>query len=234
MRRVFSRTPLTPGASVALDPEEAHHVSRVLRLRAGDDVAVFDGSGGEWDAKIEAVEKTMVRIRVGAPLLGSPEPPIDVAVYQALVRPERLEWVFQKGTEVGVSSFGLFTAERSEAPAPSPSRMERYERIVLESAKQSGRRTIPTIALGELPQSAEIGRRFLLDTSSGAEPFAIALSRDRATRVGIAIGPEGGFTADELARPWERVSLGPRILRTETAGVVAAAIVLHAWGDLGR
>ena len=238
MRRVFSEAPCAPGASIVLDPEESHHVSRVLRLRTGDDVAVFDGSGGEWDARIEAVEKAAVRIAVGEPRSGNPEPDVRLTLFQALVRPERVTWVFQKGTEVGVSGFRLVAAERSEADVPSPARMDRYERIVLEAAKQSGRRRVPEVSIGAIESPASDQRCFLLDTSSGAAALATALAHGASRQVGVAIGPEGGFTEEELARVtahgWEPVSLGPRILRTETAGVVAAAIVLHAWADLGR
>ncbi|HEX4823176.1 MAG TPA: 16S rRNA (uracil(1498)-N(3))-methyltransferase [Candidatus Polarisedimenticolaceae bacterium] len=238
MRRVFSAAPCAPGTSIVLDPEESHHVSRVLRLRTGDEVAVFDGSGGEWDATIEAIEKSVVRLQVRDPRTGDSEPPIAIVVHQAIVRPERVEWVLQKGTEVGVSAFRLFAAERSEADVPSPARLERYERIVMEAAKQSGRRRVPTVSIGAIEAASPERRCFVLDTSSGGVAFATALARGATREVGIAVGPEGGFSEAELERSaaqgWDAVSLGPRILRTETAGVVAAAIVLHAWGDLGR
>ena len=238
LRRAFADTPCTPGERLALDPDESRHVARVLRLRAGDELAVFDGSGGEWSAVVQEIERERVTIVIGETRPGSPEPPLEITLFQAIVRPERVEWVLQKGTEIGVHRFVLMETERSEAPVPSPGRMDRYDRIVIEAAKQSGRRVVPEISLTKSWHERTTGTALLLDTSPEAEPLSRALLRDAPVRTEIAAGPEGGFTPGEVegavAHGWRRVSLGPRILRTETAGVIAAAIVLHAWGDLGR
>jgi 16S rRNA (uracil1498-N3)-methyltransferase len=237
LRRAF--VPLTPdpGRCVELDADESHHVARVLRLRAGDTLAVFDGRDGEWSARVEAIGRDRVAIVVGEPRPGDPEPPLEITLCQAIVRPERLEWVLQKGTEIGVSGFRLVPSLRGESAEPSPSRIERYRKIILEAVKQSGRRRIPHLELMEpsfLPSGVTA---FLLDTAGDAPPIAGLLRRSTESPVWIAVGPEGGFDPSEITsraqQGWQRVSLGPRILRTETAGVVAAAIVLHAWGDLG-
>lgn len=237
VRRAFLAVPASPGARVDLDPVEAHHVARVLRLRAGDALAVFDGSGGEWSATVDEVGRDQVRLVVGAPRPGDPEPPVRITLFQSLVRPERIEWVLQKGTEIGVSAFRLVSGERSEAEAPSPARMDRYRRILLEACKQSGRRRIPSLTEGVLddPPPGVLG--IVLDTALAARPMGAVLAGPPAEEVWIAVGPEGGFADDEVAswasRGWQRASLGPRTLRTETAGSVAASLVLYAWGDLG-
>jgi 16S rRNA (uracil1498-N3)-methyltransferase len=221
-----------------LDPDESHHVARVLRLKAGDSLSVFDGAGGEWDATIDEIVGEGVRVLVGGARAGEIEPHLRVVLHQAIVRPEKLEWVLQKGTEVGVAAFRLFASERVEASPPSPSRLTRYGRILMEACKQSGRRRLPTVdvSVPETPGEAVLAI-VLAPAPAGATLGAVLAGAPRST-VWLAVGPEGGFTDAEIAalvaRGWRLASLGPRVLRTETAGVVAAAIVLHTWGDLGR
>ena len=158
-----------------------------------------------------------------------------MTVVQALVRPEKLDYLLQKGTEVGVASFHLVACERAEAPLPSEARLARYRRVLLEACKQSGRLVLPELSVGPFPSGE--GTTIVLDTSPGTPPIGRVLAGERRSEVSIAVGPEGGFTSAEVedlvAQGAARASLGPRILRTETAGVVAAALVLHAWGDLG-
>jgi 16S rRNA (uracil1498-N3)-methyltransferase len=221
--------------SAALDAEESHHLLRVLRARVGDEVVAFDGAGGEWNATIEDAARDTVRLRVSGPTGRRAEPPIRVALIQALVRPEKLEYILQKGTEIGLSAFVALACERAEAPAPSPSRLARYRRVLVEAAKQSGRLVVPTLTVAAWPPAA--GASVVLDPAEGVPPFASFLAGPKRSEVSIAVGPEGGLTPAEIedleARGAARASLGPRVLRAETAGVVAGALLLHAWGDLG-
>jgi len=237
LRRAFLPATPAPGARVDLDPEESHHVARVLRLKAGDPLAVFDGKGGEWEASIEVAARDRVTVVVGPARGGEVEPGLRVVVFQSLTRPEKLEWVLQKGTEIGVSAFRLVGAERAEAPPPSPARLSRYGRIVMEACKQSGRRVLPSISSGPLVPPGDGVLGIILAVSEAIAPLGALLEGPRAAEVWLAVGPEGGFTGVEVAAAteagWRPASLGPRVLRTETAGAIAAAIVLHAWGDLG-
>jgi len=238
IRRVFVPATPRPADRIGLDPDEAHHVARVLRLKTGDAVAVFDGRGGEWDATIGEVTKERVSVVVGAERAGEVEPRLTVVLHQAIVRPEKLEWVLQKGTEVGVAAFRLIATERVEAAPPSPARLARYGRILMEACKQSGRRVLPSLESGPLRTPGDGVCAIALAQGAESAPLAAVLAGPRAPEVWLAVGPEGGFTPDELeslaARGFRLASLGPRVLRTETAGCIAAAIVLHTWGDLGR
>jgi 16S rRNA (uracil1498-N3)-methyltransferase len=150
-----------------------------------------------------------------------------------------MEWVIQKGTEVGLDAIRPFAARRSEVDAPSAERLRRYRRVALEAAKQSGRRLVPDVAepLPGLPLPPSGVCALLLDGGPEARPIVERLARPRPGSVWLAVGPEGGFEPAEAAAlaagGWSLTGLGPRTLRTETAGVVAAALVLHAWGDFG-
>jgi len=236
-RRVFLAATPAPGDSVDLDPDESHHVARVLRLKAGDALAVFDGRGGEWEATIEVSSRDRVSVVVGAVRAGDVEPGLRVIVFQSLTRPEKIEWVLQKGTEIGVSAFRLIASHRVEAPSPSPARLARYERIVMEACKQCGRRVLPALAVSPLAPPGEGVVAIILAHAAGVASLGAVLAGPKAREVWLAVGPEGGFSEGEIeaavSSGWRRASLGPRVLRTETAGAVAAAIVLHTWGDLG-
>jgi len=237
IRRAFLAATPAPGDRVDLDPDESHHVARVLRLKAGDALAVFDGKGGEWEATIEVPSRDRVTVVVGAVRAGDVEPRLRVVVFQALTRPEKIEWVLQKGTEIGVSDFRLVASHRGEAPSPSPARLSRYERIVMEACKQCGRRVLPALALSALEIPGDGVVAIILADAAGVASLGAVLAGPKVREVWLAVGPEGGFSEDEIeaatSRGWRRASLGPRVLRTETAGAVAAAIVLHTWGDLG-
>lgn len=238
LRRAYHPTTPQPGDRVVLGADESHHIARVLRLRAGDALSVFDGHGGEWEATVDEISRDGVAIRVGGPREGSVEAPLRVRLFQAASRPERLEWVLQKGTELGIASFVIVTTERCDADPPSPARLERFRKIVVEAVKQSGRRSVPEVALGPLAAPPGSVRALLLDTSPEALPIGSELAAPAPAEAWLAVGPEGGLTDSELAtwrdRGWRPVALGPRILRTETAGPIAAAIVLHRWGDVGN
>lgn len=235
VRRAFLPVTGAPGDRVELDPEESHHAARVLRLKPGDALNVFDGKGREWTATIDTATKDRVAVVVGNEVEGRVEAPFPVVLCQANVRPEKLEFVLQKGTEIGVAAFRIFMSERVEAPPPSPARLTRYRRILLEAVKQSGRRVLPTLAVCELDAPGPGAIAIVLALC--APPLGALLASAPPREAVLAVGPEGGLSDAEVSRLTERgfraASLGPRILRTETAGTIGAAVILHAWGDLG-
>ncbi|HKQ62005.1 MAG TPA: 16S rRNA (uracil(1498)-N(3))-methyltransferase, partial [Candidatus Polarisedimenticolaceae bacterium] len=225
-----------PGVELELDREQAHHVLQVLRLEPGTTISVFDGVGREWEATIRSADRAGVVVRLESELTHPVEPAVAVVLYQALCRAERVEWAVQKATELGVAAVRLWPAERSGVPRPDPRRLERWRRIAVEACKQSGRRRLPPVeAVDGLPPAA--GPAWLLDPDPQAPRLGARLPASAPREVWVGVGPEAGLSAPELARArqegWEPAGLGPRVLRTETAGVVAVALVLQRYGDLG-
>lgn len=230
-----------PGrAPWALSPEDSAHLTRVLRLRVGDSVGVFDGRGREWDAEILEAARDRVVVRPVRRREDRVDPVLPVVLHQARCRPDRFEWVLQKGTEIGVARFVPVRTARAEG-AGRPVRRQRLERILVEACKQCGRRTVPLLD-DERDLDDDIPDRdasAVVLAGPGAPPIGRVLAGgDPPPAVEILVGPEGGLEPDELealeGRGWRPASLGPRTLRTETAGLVAAALTLHLAGDLGR
>ena len=226
------------GAVLELTPGESHHARRVLRLRAGDEVAVFDGAGQEWSARVEPQASGPLRLCLEAPLGVESEARLELVLFQGACRPERLDGVVQQATELGVAAIVVWGLERGAGPA----RLERWGRIAIESAKQCGRTRLPRLELvAELPVvGAPRTVGFLLDPSPGVAGLGAQcaeLGREALSTVWIAVGPAGGLDESRVERAvqsgWRRAGLGPRTLRADTAGITAAAIVLDRAGQLG-
>jgi len=224
---------------VNLTTEESHHVRRVLRLRVGDPLLVFDGAGSEWNGTVESLEPSGVQVRIGEHNSPCVESAIDIRLYQGLCRYDRIEWVIQKSTELGVRSIHVVVMARSEVAPPPENRLGRWRRLAIEACKQSGRTRVPEVTvLDGVPSDPGAGTvSLVLDADPGAPALAAVFARSAPPEVRLAVGPEGGFTPEELdlwtLAGWQSVGLGPRTLRTETAGIVAVALTAHAWGDLG-
>ena len=210
---------------------QLHQLRHVLRLHDGDELAVFDGKGHEWIARLchDAVE--LVR-SVDRPT----EPQTQLILYQAMIKPARFEFVLQKGTELGVTRFVPFLAERS---VPGGERSARWQSIVVEAAEQSGRQVVPevspVVAFDEaLAEATSQGVPFM--PWEGADRPKLSAVHRHCKHLALLIGPEGGFTDGEVERARSRgaltVTLGRRILRSETAAIVASTLLLHLNGEL--
>lgn len=239
MRRWRAHHPIevdAPG-ELRLEPDESHHLARVVRVRAGDAIGVFDGHGREWSAEVAEVDPRGVVVRLGDRLLDEVEPAVPVTLYQGACRHDRFDWVVQKCTEIGVHRIVPVAFARAERMRETPARRERWRRIAIEACKQSGRRRIPEIAPLASPAAlVPDGPAVVLGPEAGRS-LGDVLAGGPGRGLDLAVGPEGGLEPAEIAalveRGWVEASLGPRTLRTETAGAVALAIVLHAWADLG-
>ncbi len=231
-----------PGREVSLGAGLAHRLGRVLRLKPGDRV-VLAGGGRDLEVELTAVSPRSVSAAVVAEVASPPEPAIELVLYQSLIRAQRFDLVLEKGTELGVSRFVPLVSERSQGrPERESGRIERWRRIVLEAAEQCGRGRAPEVgkpsSLAEALAGAP-GLRLLPwegERAQGLRSVLRGLS-EKPAAVSLFIGPEGGFSEGEvgLARKHgaATVSLGRRILRSETAGIVAAAVVMHEVGELG-
>lgn len=228
------------GSVVVLGTGDSHHARKVLRLRVGDEIALFDGTGHEWTARMVGSEGERVTVRLEREiLLPEVEASLQVVLFQGLLRPERMDWVVQKATEVGVAAIHPFVSERTEARDGRAQRLDRWRRIAIESCKQCGRRRLPRIeAFDALPGCPSgDGPALLLHPSPDSTPLSEFCDGLPPRTVHLAVGPQSGFTPDEMQAHrragWRLAALGPRVLRADTAGTIAAAILLHRWADLG-
>ena len=237
--RLHCNTPLGVGLTITLDPTASRHLREALRVREGDAVVVFNGLGGEFTATVVSLQRGGVSVRLDTFSDIDRESPLRVRLAQGISRGERMDFTIQKAVELGVSSIAPLATERSTVrldEARARKRAEHWQGIVRHAAEQSGRTRLPVLEpvqpieqlLGNLPEQG----RFLLDPAAGLSLGNVALPRTLC----LAIGPEGGFSPLERqqleAAGFQRLRLGPRILRTETAALVALSILQDHAGDL--
>jgi len=229
--RLFVATPLSAGAQVGLDAAQANYLGNVLRLKSGDDVLLFDGASGEWLARIAEVGKKRMTLVV-AEHVRPPEIIPDLWLAFAPVKRARIDWLVEKATELGIAHLIPVTTHRTIVDRLN---LDRLRAHIIEAAEQCGRTQLPTLAeptsLGAFVKSNQRALYFADET--GGEPAAAAFATGAAT---ILIGPEGGFTQEERAAiraapAATAFSLGPRILRAETAALAAIAAWMALRGD---
>lgn len=229
---------LALGNPVSLNPSQSRYVETVLRLRPGAELEVFDGLGRRYAAVLESAG-----LRVEAEVPPAPPSALDVWLAQAVVKGDKLDLVVQKATELGASRIVLLDTARSVVKLDdrrAHSRLDRLRRIAEEAARQCGRSDVPSLdgplPLYELPARFEPDRPGLLLDPDESD-LRLSQAARGASRLCLVVGPEGGFAPEERDRAvfagMLPVSLGRLVLRTETAGLVALALVRHLAGDLG-
>jgi 16S rRNA (uracil1498-N3)-methyltransferase len=242
--RVHVRPDAVHGTRLVLDAGETRHLQRVLRLRVGDRVRAMDGAGHEWTVRLTTVGPRAAEgeiLEAGAP---PHESPLPLTLAQGLPKGDKLESIIRMSTELGVAAVAPLLTERSVARADAArltGRRARWERVAREAAKQCGRAVVPAVAAPVALAdwlAAWPGDGLLLCLWEGeSAPFAEVLPARAPERAAVVVGPEGGLATDEVAtlRAAGAVvaGLGPRLLRTETAGPVAVALLQARWGDLG-
>ena len=239
--RLFSPIQLRANARLSFGSEQARYVGRVLRLRAGDVLTVFDGSGGEYPATVDTITKQELNLSLGEHVSRSMESPLRIRLVQGISRGERMDIVVQKATELGVHRISPVLTDFSVVklePDRAAKRREHWQKIAQSACEQCKRNIVPAI---DAPQS-------LLDwfaDNAGSDELQLMLRADAAeampaievpgSDLTILIGPEGGFSEAEIERATmaglTAVRLGPRIMRTETAALAAISVAQATWGD---
>lgn len=236
--RVYVPEPLNAATGVRIEGDKAHHLRNVLRLRPGDAAILFDGGGGEYEARVTAVERGAIALAISARREVRRESPLRLELAQAIARGDRMDFALAKAVELGVSAIQPLFAARGQVKLDGTrqqKKLEHWRRIAIGAAEQSGRECVPEVREPRrltdwLPEAAP-GARLMLDPEAGNTPADLP----RAEHATLLIGPESGLSAEESAAArnagFTPVRLGPRILRTETAGPAALAVLQGLWGD---
>ena len=238
--RVFSALVLQAGMEIELDDNAHRHVARVLRLAVGDALTLFNGDGFDYVGEIGFCDRRTTRVRILSREAPGNESPLHLTLFAALLKGEAMDRVMQKAVELGVSRIVPVAAARSEA-LPAGERRDKklahWQGVIIASAMQCGRAVLP--ALDEITPLAAVldaadGLRWIFSPHHAPTADAPA----SADHLSLLIGPEGGFTPDEVASAqsagWSIQHLGPRILRADTAATVAIARAQSRYGDLSR
>ncbi|MDR2189220.1 MAG: 16S rRNA (uracil(1498)-N(3))-methyltransferase [Azonexus sp.] len=240
--RFYCREPLAAGASVDLPPPVARHAGRVLRLPPGAAMILFDGRGGEYLAHIERIERDRVRARLADWRDVERESPLAVTLAQALQAGEKMDFTIQKAVELGVRDIAPVTSRRSVlrlAGERAARRVAHWQGVAAAACEQCGRNQVPLVAPLEklenwLARPAAGVLRLML--TPDAEQTLADLPTSRIIQ--LLIGPEGGLDEQEIiaaeAAGFQAARLGPRVLRTETAGLAALTALQCLWGDLTK
>ena len=241
LTRVHLDLPLAPGAELTLPAGPAAHLVRVLRLGVGNACVLFNGDGLDYAARVVAADKREVRVAVGDAVRVDRESPLRIVLLQGIARGEKMDLILQKGTELGIAEVRPLSSQRSEVKLDqdrAAKRLAHWRSVVAAACEQSGRAVIPTVGppdslaavLAKLPAG---GSRLLLDPD-GAVGLS-SLRHSTGDPLLLAVGPEGGWSQsdrDQLhAADFQGLRLGPRILRTETAGLAAIAALQARFGD---
>lgn len=236
--RIYFQGELAENEVITLSPEASHHLLQVLRVKQGAELIVFNGGGHEYQAKLTAINKKLATLMVGAKSDVVRESPLKVELAQGISRGERMDYVMQKSVELGVDSVTPIFTSRCEVKLKGErlhKRVDHWQQVIVSACEQSGRLRVPQLnspcTTTELLAQTKPGLKLICVPEAESLP-----SQLKPTQVTLLIGPEGGFTAAEVGEAKKQgfvaIGLGPRVLRTETAAVVALTLVQSWWGDL--
>lgn len=246
MSRFYVETPHWTGDKIEISGVEARHIQKVLRLKEGDEIVLFDGKGMEYWGTIESQRHHRITVKIGKTNTPRRESPIDVILGQGLLKGDKMDYVLQKTTEMGVSAIFPFISLRTIpilGGEQAERRWNRWKRIVIESAKQCGRVIPPRVEgirdLGSILESPfrDFVKLILWEKEGSSLKERMREIDKNSGKFLFLVGPEGGFCEGEISAARERgfipMGLGPRILRSETAGVAMLSILQYEFGDWG-
>jgi 16S rRNA (uracil1498-N3)-methyltransferase len=237
--RIYTAQALAPNSVLTLEPQASTHIGRALRMRSGDAITLFNGDGNSYTAAINEIGKKSVTVNVLTQVTDDHESPLQIELGIAISRGDRMDWVIQKATELGVTRITPLLTERTEVKLKgerAQKKLEHWRQVSISACEQCGRNQLPElkplIDLNSWLSNVSAQRKFVLhhrDTS-------IDKSTEVPTSVAILVGPEGGLSPTEIdvasGNKFEALTLGPRVLRTETAPLAAIAILQATWGDM--
>ncbi|MEP6389623.1 MAG: 16S rRNA (uracil(1498)-N(3))-methyltransferase [Halioglobus sp.] len=237
--RIYSPQPLTSGATLVLEEGPSNHIARALRMKANDSLVLFDGQGNQWPAQIDHVDKKAVTVCLGERNEHSSESPLHIHIGIAISRGDRMDWIIQKATELGVSAVTPLRSERSEVKLKGDreeKKLRHWRQISISACEQCGRNTLPQLnpltSLTEWVSAVDAQKKYVLHHRASAA----AEAGETPSSVALLIGPEGGLNDVEINNSehagFTALALGPRVLRTETAPLAAVAILQARWGDM--
>lgn len=234
------------GDEITISGPDAAHISKSLRMQPGEPLIVCNGQGTDYHCRITAVSSSAVALKVEQTTPSKGEPTVAVTLYQGLPKSDKMDWIVQKAVEVGASTIVPVQTARSVAVINQKAgkKADRWQRIAAEAAGQCGRGIVPTVeppqrfnqVLAQLQENGNKDDFFgLVLYEGGGQPLP-SLLRNKADRIGIFIGPEGGFAPEEVealtALGWQTATLGPRILRCETAPIATLSVVMALTGNM--
>jgi 16S rRNA (uracil1498-N3)-methyltransferase len=247
LTRLFVDAPLASGTALSLPDGPARHLARVLRAQPGDALVIFNGRGGEFAASVESLRRNDVTVRIGAHDPVERESPLDTTLLQGIARGDKMDHILQKATELGVTRvIPVVTAHGNvRLDADNADRKQQHWRgVVVAACEQCGRNRVPEVSaatsLAAALAAVQAGLRAVMAPDDAATPLhaLVAAGSPAAPRsIALLVGPEGGLANAEIQAARESgftpCRLGPRVLRTETAGLAALAALQFTNGDLG-
>lgn len=238
--RFYCNVKLGPGAQLNLPEQPAHHASRVLRMKPGDALVLFNGDGNNYPGEITHISKDGVKVKIGDPVITKVESSLDVTLAQAISSGDRMDFTLQKAVELGISHIQPIAAERSVTKLQGDKaerRREHWQQVVISACEQSGRASLPEVA-PPTSLATWLGNLKPFELKLMLSPEGNTTLHDLAKPAGavcILIGCEGGFSSHEQAAAescgFSGIRLGPRVLRTETAALATLAAMQTLWGD---
>lgn len=238
--RLYQAASLLPHTTIRLDEKASHHLARVLRANVGDELVLFNGQGGEVEAVISHIDKKGVDVIITTVLARTVESPLTIYLAQAIARGEKMDFIVQKAVELGVNKIIPLITERCNVRLQGEreeKRVQHWQSVAISACEQSGRNIVPQVvaplSLKEWLPTVKADRCFVLSPHVN-NPFPDEDLPSLATVI-LLIGPEGGLTDSEVASAQAAgflpLNLGPRVLRTETAGIAGIALLQYRYGD---
>ena len=238
--RIYTPQALSAEATLVLEEDASHHLAVVLRMKTGDSLLLFDGRGGEYEARIERVEKKRVHVQIAQHYPVARESHLRITLAQCVSKGERMDYTLQKAVELGVSCIVPIISERSVVKLDAErwdKKHEHWQQVARAASEQSGRTVVPLVEpvarLADWLAHPRLDKlRLTLDPQGGTVLRQIEMPQGGVT---LLVGPEGGLSEIELRLAGQHgfagLRMGPRVLRTETAGVAALAAMQALWGD---